>query len=391
MPDSIVTLTREQLYEQVWSEPIRTLAKRYGLSDVGLAKTCRRLKIPLPGRGYWAKSAAGHHVKRMPLPVLPPNGHGGQQMIKLEAHPRRDPSSAPGPVIDQAAFEGAVANRIIVAQSLRSPHPLVRSAADLLSTSSARDLEYLYNGRERHLDIQVARKSLSRALRIMDTLLKACESRGWKVSVGSGDDRKSYVLVLGQRVPFGIREKLKKVKNEPAKPLRSGVGQYLSYSSEYSTVPSGQLSLVVRESWGHSVRKSWDESEQCPLEDRLNEFMVGLVARAVEEQEFERRRADNERERREDEEQRRAAQRRREEEATRVRTLEQQAVDWNKSRQLVEYLNALRKQAEEQPGGIAPGSHFTEWLAWATDYALGLNPVPQVLGSNPVPTLSKET
>lgn len=76
MPDSIVTLTREQLYEQVWSEPIRTLAKRYGLSDVGLAKTCRRPKVPLPGRGYWAKSAAGHPVKRMPLPGLPPNGLG---------------------------------------------------------------------------------------------------------------------------------------------------------------------------------------------------------------------------------------------------------------------------------------------------------------------------
>lgn len=391
MPDSIVTLTREQLYEQVWSEPIRTLAKRYGLSDVGLAKTCRRLKIPLPGRGYWAKSAAGHPVKRMPLPVLPPNGLGGQQMIKLEAHPRRESSSAPGPVIDQAALEGAVANRIIVAQSLRSPHPLVRQAADLLSTSSARDLEYLYNGRERHLDIQVARNSLSRALRIMDALLKACESRGWKVSVGSGDDRKSYALVLGQRVPFGIREKLKKVKNEPVKPLRSGVGQYLSYSSEHSTVPSGQLSLVVRESWGHSVRKSWDESKSCPLEDRLNEFIVGLVARAVEEQEFERRRAENERERREAEEQRRTAQRRREEEAARARTLEQQAVDWNKSRQLIEYLDALRKQAEGQPGGIPLDSPFTEWLAWATEYALGLNPVPQVLGSNPVSTLSKET
>ncbi|MGH7510059.1 MAG: hypothetical protein ACREMZ_11385 [Gemmatimonadales bacterium] len=312
-------------------------------------------------------------------------------MIEFEAHPLREPASALGAVIDQAAFEGAGANRITVAQSLRSPHPLVRKAADLLSTSSARDLEYLHNGRERHLDIQVARKSLSRALRIMDALLKACETRGWKVSVGSGDDRKSYVLVLGQRVPFGIREKLKKVKNEPVKPLRSGVSQFLSYSPEYSTVPSGQLSLVVRESWGHSVRKSWDESESCPLEDRLNEFIVGLVARAVEEQEFERRRAENERERREAEEQLRAAQRRREEEAARVRTLEQQAVDWNKSRQLMEYLNALRKQAEEQPGGIARGSDFTEWLAWATEYALGLNPVPQMLGSNPISKLSKGT
>lgn len=390
MPECVLTLTREQLYEQVWSEPIRTLAKRYGLSDVGLAKTCRRLKIPLPGRGYWAKRTAGHHVKRLPLPVLPPNGLGGQPMIKLEVHPRSEPSGAPGPVIDQMAFEAAPANRVIVAQSFRSPHPLVRRAADLLTASSLRDREYLYGGREPYLDIQVTRKSLGRALRIMDALLKACESRGWKASVGSGDDRKSYVLVLGQRVPFGIREKLKKVKNEPNKPLRSGVVQFLSYSPEFATVPSGQLSLVVRESWGHSVRKSWDESEQCPLEDRLNEFLVGLVARAVEAQEFERRRAENERERQQAEAQRLAVQRRGEEEAARVRRLEQHAVDWSKSRQLSEYLSTLRKQAEEQPGGVVPGSPFAEGLAWATDYALGLNPIPQVLGNNSVPTLPKE-
>lgn len=31
-------LTREGLYTQVWSIPMRTLAANYGLSDVGLAK-----------------------------------------------------------------------------------------------------------------------------------------------------------------------------------------------------------------------------------------------------------------------------------------------------------------------------------------------------------------
>lgn len=110
-------------------------------------------------------------------------------MIKLEAHPGRDPSSARAPVIDQAVFEGAVANRISVAQSLRSPHPLVRRAADLLSTSSARDLEYLYNGRERHLDIQVARKSLSRALTApMYYRLTDLAGHGYEVVDLSGDE-----------------------------------------------------------------------------------------------------------------------------------------------------------------------------------------------------------
>lgn len=44
---------REELYERAWSTPMQKLAKEYGLSDVGLAKTCRKLCIPVPRRGYW--------------------------------------------------------------------------------------------------------------------------------------------------------------------------------------------------------------------------------------------------------------------------------------------------------------------------------------------------
>ena len=389
MSDSTVTLTREQLYDQVWSEPLRSLAKRYGLSDVGLAKTCRRFGIPLPGRGYWAKKTAGHDVKRLSLPAWPQHGPAGRPTINLEPH-RSKPTITPGPVIDQTAFEADSANQVMVSQSLRSPHPLVRSAAVRLRASTIRNGEYLYGGREPYLDIQVTQDTLSRALRIMDALLKACERRGWKTSLGSGDDRKTYALVLGQRVPFGIRERLRKVRNEPGSPRRSGMDLYLSYSPEFVAVPSGQLSLVVRESWGHSIRKRWDESEQCPLEGRLNEFLVGLVSHAAEQQELERQRAEHERKRKEDEAQRLAVQRRREEVAARIRRLEQQAVDWSKSRQLTEYLVALTNEASEQPGGIVQGSSFAEWLGWAMNHAARLNPIPQVL-SDSASTIAENT
>jgi hypothetical protein len=45
--------------------------KRYNLSDIGLAKVCKKLNIPRPGRGYWAKKGAGKPVpKQTPLPEL---------------------------------------------------------------------------------------------------------------------------------------------------------------------------------------------------------------------------------------------------------------------------------------------------------------------------------
>ena len=47
------------LYKLVWSKPVSSLAKQFGISDVGLAKACKRARIPLPMRGYWVKVAVG--------------------------------------------------------------------------------------------------------------------------------------------------------------------------------------------------------------------------------------------------------------------------------------------------------------------------------------------
>jgi len=68
------TLSREHLYELVWSKPMRDLAEDFGISDVGLAKRCRLLGIPDPGRGYWERVDAGQQPY---CPKLPSRIHSG--------------------------------------------------------------------------------------------------------------------------------------------------------------------------------------------------------------------------------------------------------------------------------------------------------------------------
>lgn len=58
------SFTRQQLYELVWVKPMWKLAKEMGISDVCLAKACRRTDIPTPGLGYWAKLKHGKKVRR---------------------------------------------------------------------------------------------------------------------------------------------------------------------------------------------------------------------------------------------------------------------------------------------------------------------------------------
>ena len=60
---------RIDLYNKVWSTSVRQLAKEEGISDVALRKRLVKLDIPLPPRGYWAKSEAKR--KTIPIPALP--------------------------------------------------------------------------------------------------------------------------------------------------------------------------------------------------------------------------------------------------------------------------------------------------------------------------------
>jgi hypothetical protein len=89
--DSHLILSREDLYELAWSKPLRALSKDFGISDVALAKRCKRLGIPVPGRGYWARVEAGQEPYRPKLPA-----REGQRNDRgaLTVAPRR-PRAAP--------------------------------------------------------------------------------------------------------------------------------------------------------------------------------------------------------------------------------------------------------------------------------------------------------
>jgi len=74
LPEATVAkrLSRKELYELVWSEPMKILAPRFGISDVALRKTCARAEIPTPGPGHWAKKTAGKNTSQEAFPERPP-------------------------------------------------------------------------------------------------------------------------------------------------------------------------------------------------------------------------------------------------------------------------------------------------------------------------------
>lgn len=66
----MTTISREELYEQVWAKPMTTVARGFGVTSTALKKTCKHHQVPTPERGYWARLAHGKHVAKKPLPKL---------------------------------------------------------------------------------------------------------------------------------------------------------------------------------------------------------------------------------------------------------------------------------------------------------------------------------
>jgi hypothetical protein len=70
VPSEWKAITKEALAAKVTEMPITRLAALFGVSDVAVAKRCKKLGIDAPGRGYWAKKYAEDGLR------FPPKGSG---------------------------------------------------------------------------------------------------------------------------------------------------------------------------------------------------------------------------------------------------------------------------------------------------------------------------
>lgn len=265
------TLTREELYERVWTTPMSRLAAEFAISDVGLKKICARHDIPTPPRGYWAQMDAGRAPARPKLPVSK-----DRAPIELRVATTDEHDAGVQDVLALAIVEAKrPENRVSVSDRLRSPSEPVREAKDLLKDASPDDLGIL-ECPSGCLDIRVSRAQLPRALRIADALVKAFERRGWEVAVQSDG---TFVHVDDLPVALTIEESLETFELPPKPEITS------SYSFHYNRRetgrrPSGHLTVAIREThhlWHHNQQRNWRGSEKRVLEERLTDVIVGML------------------------------------------------------------------------------------------------------------------
>lgn len=396
-----VVYERTRLYEEVWAEPVEVVAKRYGVSGVALAKTCRKLGVPLPGRGYWAQKRAGRKLKRPPLLA---GKKGEPKEISVARLHRPDP---PQPSLSKET-ETMIANEqrpeaaIIVPASLEQPHRLVAMSAKLLQR--AKPIDGAVRVRDhRCLDMSVSPGALDRALRIMDALLKGLETRKLPVEVTdlrTEERRHRYyaprendvpsnvtrVKVADEWLQIALAEKIahKRPAPPPApKHMRGSAAdiwqQLQRRPVEY--VPTGVLTLSILNLPHLSVRTAWRDGKRQRIEGCLNDFISSLhvVADAIRahraEQERRHRQYEEEAKRRRDE------QLRAEEEARRAKELQEVIRDWRFAKEVRAYVEEARGMVADAGLRMDDDGPFGRWLKFAIEHAEKVDPLAGLRGN----------
>lgn len=365
-----IKLTREELYRQVWSKPTTTLAKELGISDVAIGKLCRKLNVPKPPPGYWRRVEVGSVLKP---PPLPPIRSGLCPFVEIYPNPSRNSDASQDPeVLDITLSESLPESRIRVADHLRSPHALVREAKETLQGAGVDDYGMLWQ--RSALDLRVSRKMLARALRIMEALIKALEARGHKVEVPKTGWQKRACAVIGEEA-VGMRLWERATRSERELTIEERRKPPHAIYDRYVYNPSGRLTFTLDAVWAYGVKKNWTETEEEPLEEKLNEVVVGIVTAAHVARKNQQKRDEEERLRQEELLRRQEGERRSQEEEARRKALEVQSELWVKSRNLRAFLQACESLIAERSGEIDPDSAEALWLRWAYSHADRLDPL----------------
>lgn len=322
-------VTREELFEAVWTEPLVKLAERFKVSDSYLARVCDSLRVPRPDRGYWAKKEAG---KVSPRPALPPIEPGeptqwssGNGVLVRRSSPRRhNPAQSP--------------------QSARKKtHALTQGAAAHFTHSRKVEAgEYLKPYKRYLVDITASQACLQHALSFATDLFLALEAKGYRVEIFGGQDgamrrppidpldspagrsrnnpphglwtpgRLTVAYVNGQMVGVSIVETA-----ETTVMRYIGNGTYVrdadyvaprtrsryNDNSTWTTTkerPSGRLRLIAyAPHYRVDLAEQWRETSRSSLSERVSSIvagieemsakMIGLVAQAERQVEAERR------------------------------------------------------------------------------------------------------
>jgi len=384
-----IQISREELYRKVWTTPAIRLAKEFGISDVALNKTCKRLGVPRPERGHWARIAAGHKPAQAPLP---PAQEGQPETVQFDvAENLKRRAGWQNPSHHTLDESGATEECPIQLVALDGDlHPLaIRTRSAFQKAKPEKDGRIELRLKELP-SIHISPSLADRVTIALDVLCRTLESRGITLhQEEEGGWRSGLRFVKGPDwLRLTIEEPLIQVKREPTREDK------LRPSSTWqlvSTQLAGRLAFTLDGDWRLSGRKHWSETERKPLEEVLFQVVSRMeqlfesyaTERTKQEEEVRRREAERKeqtRQREEEARQREEKRKTREHEETltniaKARSLNLwKAAEWWKIQQecLLFIEECERRWKHDCGGNLEEGQR--SWLTWARACSESMSP-----------------
>jgi hypothetical protein len=271
------TVSRDELYEQVWSKPMTKIAAEYGVTGTALKKTCNRHGIPTPERGYWAKLAHGKPVHKAPLPK-PVEGRPNQIQIagsgayQLPEAVREAKAKAHEQLEALVATETQVAESRVLAATRRA---ILRARPDQQGFAAARGYGVV--------PLKISPASIERGLRVLSQLLSLAEAQGYRPRA---TDNGLVLVVDGVSIAFGLEEQPQKTPHEPTAAELKQRDRNLQWRSsstpwpKYDHAPSGRLAIVIQTNPYSGLRRTYSDRKTRTIESTLPAVLVGFVEHA---------------------------------------------------------------------------------------------------------------
>jgi hypothetical protein len=373
-------LSRKALYDLVWSEPMKNLATRFGVSDVALKKTCARAAVPTPDRGYWAKKEAGKETFQAALPPRPPGmddevwvGAGGNSRYGYWSQNELLGLIGPRPEFIEPieAVRVRIAEEVghvTVPRTVRNWH----SAVDrLLKEDQARRERQAAAVYPTPWDNPIFDTPFERRrLRMLNSLFFAVARMNGRPSARGRQAREIGISFFQQHLNLSL--------DRPKRPRRT---QLLNTMGE---TRDERLCLSILRGFGsEEILTSWQDDDTQKLESRMTDISVQViltaeiryregalhqyewrVQRKAELEEEERRRK-IEAERAEKERQRRIEQ-------GRINRLLRDAEAFQQAGAIRQYVEAIRSAQERNTNSVT--EEFEQWRRWALAQAERIDP-----------------
>lgn len=370
---------RETLYKEVWEEPMIKVAKRYGVSDVALKKTCKKLNIPVPERGYWARTYAGQKIKRPPLPK-----HSGinEIVVSVQADNINKEQTMKSDILaflpeDQRSEITLYCNKLVVPSVLEKPHEMIRSTIQY-SRSRKESTRPPVN---MVLNFRNSEGTQERVFRFVDTLFKALEKFGYIIEnkTPKGQhyrnyeprvyDNVTFIKKDFDAVPIMIKERMRQV---PHTPTKQEIEDNRRYPSMYplkdkELAYSGELIFSIDSYYAN--RKNWNDSEKSKIGNKIGEIVIHILETIQKVKEGRIASEIAEKKMQEEEKIREIYREKQKSELINVKELLRDSENYRYAQNIYNYIKALETERGVDSEDLA------EYIQWAKEKADWINPI----------------